>query len=383
MKHPWIKILSHSEMIIYMLPFKNNKYKNMKQIYILITILFLIFGNLYAQTDTVTEDVFGPTSLVLNGNDLYIAEAQGNKISKINITATTPTTPTDVFNGLSKPTSLVLNGNDLYIAEELAGRISKIDISATVPVATTVITGLNYPVGLALNGNNLYIAEYYGHKISKIDITSTTPTITDVVTGVYFPTKLALNGDYLYIAIAGSSGKKISKIDITSTTPTIIDVVAGLGNYPSGMTFNGNDLYFCDSGESKISKIDITSTTPTIIDVVTGLNYPVGLFLNGNVLYIAISGGNKISKINLSTLSVNKNDAIKETYIFPNPTTNQATISLPNNLNLEYVNIYNTLGQKIQTITSTIMHTSTFAKGIYYVEVVTNQGKTTKKLIKQ
>ncbi|MFV0571763.1 MAG: T9SS type A sorting domain-containing protein [Xanthomarina gelatinilytica] len=78
------------------------------------------------------------------------------------------------------------------------------------------------------------------------------------------------------------------------------------------------------------------------------------------------------------------NTKIVETYgLYPNPATNQVTISLPQNLNLKYAAIYNALGQKTQTTTNTTINTSAFAKGIYYIEVVTNQGKATKKLIKQ
>ncbi|MDA9057623.1 T9SS type A sorting domain-containing protein, partial [Flavobacteriaceae bacterium] len=65
----------------------------------------------------------------LNGNDLYITENSGNKISKIDITATTPTTTTDVVTGLNGPSELLLNGSDLYITEVSGNKILKIDLS--------------------------------------------------------------------------------------------------------------------------------------------------------------------------------------------------------------------------------------------------------------
>jgi hypothetical protein len=63
----------------------------MKQIYILATFLFIGITNLNAQATDVVTGLNGPFALVLNGNDLYIAKFNGNKISKIDITATTPT----------------------------------------------------------------------------------------------------------------------------------------------------------------------------------------------------------------------------------------------------------------------------------------------------
>ena len=47
---------------------------------------------------------------------MYIVDYGNNKISKINLTETTPSL-TDVVTGLSGPTGLAINGNDLYIVE--------------------------------------------------------------------------------------------------------------------------------------------------------------------------------------------------------------------------------------------------------------------------
>lgn len=86
----------------------------------------------------------------------------------------------------------------------------------------------------------------------------------------------------------------------------------------------------------------------------------------------------------LSGAVLSSNSEVLEAFsLYPNPATSQAIITLPQNLNLKCVNIYNAIGQKIETINSTSINISALAKGIYYIEVVTNQGKATKKLIKQ
>lgn len=140
----------------------------MKQFYILI--LLISSGFLNAQVTDVVTGLNTPVGLVLNGNDLYIAEIGGNRILKIDITANT-LTATEVVTGLNGPIGLELNGNDLYIAEA-GGKISKMDITATTPTATDVLKGLNRPAGLQLNGNDLYIAEANGNKISKFNLPS-------------------------------------------------------------------------------------------------------------------------------------------------------------------------------------------------------------------
>ena len=66
---------------------------------------------------------------------------------------------------------------------------------------------------------------------------------------------------------------------------------------------------------------------------------------------------------------------------YPNPTTNQFTIEIPLSQTLEKVNIYNNIGQFIKTSQKNIINTSKLSSGLYYVEVITAQGKATKKLV--
>ena len=56
-------------------------------------------------------------------------------------------------------------------------------------------------------------------------------------------------------------------------------------------------------------------------------------------------------------------------------------IELQDDAILENVTIYNNLGQKIKTIKQNTVDVSTLAKGLYFVEVTTNQGKASKKVI--
>ena len=67
--------------------------------------------------------------------------------------------------------------------------------------------------------------------------------------------------------------------------------------------------------------------------------------------------------------------------MYPNPVSNQITIQLNNNLKLERINIYNILGQLINSYSEKVIKTTDYSEGIYYVEVITNQGKSIKKLI--
>jgi len=75
-------------------------------------------------------------------------------------------------------------------------------------------------------------------------------------------------------------------------------------------------------------------------------------------------------------------DYIKSNFnLFPNPATNQFTIQLNDASVIEHVSIYNILGQEVLNSKKLTINTSKLASGTYIVELTTNQGKSTKKLI--
>jgi hypothetical protein len=67
--------------------------------------------------------------------------------------------------------------------------------------------------------------------------------------------------------------------------------------------------------------------------------------------------------------------------IFPSPADNQFTIQLDADTELELINLYNNLGQLVHSTSVPVVDSSNLSSGMYYVEVITNEGKATKKLI--
>lgn len=109
----------------------------------------------------------------------------------------------------------------------------------------------------------------------------------------------------------------------------------------------------------------------------------VKLLIGGGFTKYNGIGRNRITRLNIDSLLNNTDlsfDNLK-ILIYPNPTSETLTIELENNLILEKVNIYNTLGQIIKTESNTNIDVSKLQKGTYFVEVVTNNGKATKSII--
>ena len=83
----------------------------------------------------------------------------------------------------------------------------------------------------------------------------------------------------------------------------------------------------------------------------------------------------------LSAVLSNDSFVLSQFNLYPNPVKDQFTIQLNQSLDLQKVNIYNSLGQFISSTTKRIVDTTDLSSGLYYVEVITNQGKATKKIV--
>ena len=356
----------------------------MKQIRILASILLLTCFEVNSQiTEVVSGGLAWPSSIELNGNDLYIAQISFGKISKIDITEATPVI-TDVLTGLASPSGLLLNGNDLYFGQNNLdtpahdSSIYKIDITEATPIATEVLNGIGFLSDMVLNGNDLYFSDTQVDKIYKIDITEATPVVTELLTGLDAPSGLALNGNDLYfiennLDTSVINDASVSKIDITEAAPIATEVVTGFPPGASNLLINGNELFI--SLYDSIIKTDITNTS-LITNLTTGLDnlLPTGMELNGNDLYFGdryVGGGeDKIYKIENASLSVDENTLTSGLQIYPNPSDDY--IQFYNLTKIENYTVYNSLGKVITNGTiskNQKIDVKNYSNGLYFFKL--------------
>lgn len=69
--------------------------------------------------------------------------------------------------------------------------------------------------------------------------------------------------------------------------------------------------------------------------------------------------------------------------MYPNPVDDQLHIKLPSQVKLEQARVFNMLGQKLMLTDTTLLQLGTLESGVYLVELQTNQGTLTRKVIKQ
>ena len=213
-------------------------------------------------SDILTISSISGFCIQVYGNDLYYSSPTEGTIYKIDITDTSMT-PTVVVTGLNGPYYIALNGNDLYISQGFSSgspepgyKISKIDITESSPTVVDVITqGLSGPAGMVFHGNDLYIANAFGARyISKIDITNSESNLITIASGLSRPTDMLVKDDILYIC--GSSAGKIYKIDLTETVPEVITLV-DFNTIINGIDIKGDFLYATLDNPKKIIRFDV------------------------------------------------------------------------------------------------------------------------------
>lgn len=237
--------------------------------------------NTQSQNPNPTEVFQGETGLrclAVSNDILYFRH--NSKISRINLTEENPTASDLVTNIYAY--GIAIKGNDLYIAERDENRISKIDITIGNSSLTTIISNLNAPSDIVLKDNDLYIAESSSNKISKIDVTEVNPTPYNIITNLNDPDQLLLIDNELYIVEQFSY--KVSKIDLSESPITSENVITDLAG-PSGIASHENCFYVSESFQSKISRA-CNTTLSTISDYVDDIK----VFNNPSTKNIIVSG---------------------------------------------------------------------------------------------
>lgn len=140
-----------------------------------------------------------------------------------------------------------------------------------------------------------------------------------------------------------------------------------------GLSKDGYNLVIGNSGVSSIGGKTVTTNfeEKSISDnLLQANNYQAKGTFPGSV-----------QVFNLSGILSSDTFVLENFNIYPNPTTDILNIELKENLALEKVLIYNTTGQLVRETAEKTINIGSFAKGIYNVQVLTNQGKATKKVI--
>ncbi|WP_422106635.1 T9SS type A sorting domain-containing protein [Winogradskyella sp.] len=132
----------------------------------------------------------------------------------------------------------------------------------------------------------------------------------------------------------------------------------------------GQDIDGEAAGDLSGSAVSLSSDG-SIVAIGANVNQGSGLFAG------------HVRVFNLSNVLTTADRANLEFDVYPNPTKDQFTIQLDNPSDLQSINIYNPLGQLVLSAKEVTVDISKFTSGLYTVEVLTTNGKDSKKLIIQ
>jgi len=116
--------------------------------------------------------------------------------------------------------------------------------------------------------------------------------------------------------------------------------------------------------------------------------WSVSLSADGSVVAIGATfndgNGTEAGHVRVYNLSVvlSRDSFVQTNFtVYPNPTANFVTVQLSEGLQLEKVNLYSTLGHLIKTERDAVFSVKELAKGSYFLEVITKQGKAIKTIV--
>jgi len=161
--------------------------------------------------------------------------------------------------------------------------------------------------------------------------------------------------------------------------------IEGFPLRPEGFTFlNGAVLGDIDND----GMMDLTANSNTLtfgggVDMSYVNTYNLNIpFDKSKILSNGYKGSNtRDGLIKEEVLSVNEFFGNEKLNIFPNPTKTHFKVKLDTDDELLNLSLYNNLGQLVLSTAESFVDVTTLASGLYVVQVMTNKGKRTSKVI--
>ncbi len=293
------------------------------------------------------------------------------------------------------PTDIASDQNNLYVVGYNEFVIFVIDKNTGL-VTSTIPIDILKPYGISVNGNYAYVLDNINHKIEKINLQ--TAIVEDSLflnTTNSYPTGLVCTDNNLWINDSRGPSPSVEN-DTTFNIEFNGEFLKGhrsQGDYPTGLAWDGTNLYSTDNVSQTIYKLNPENFEITQAIYAPGGNYPNGLAFDGNNLWLINNASDSIYQIqiNQNITSINDFNIKNNLIVYPNPAKDliSININLTQNSNLDISiydingklikNIYNKYSKKGKlTITTNI---SELNHGVYLLQAKSNLKMQTKRLI--
>jgi hypothetical protein len=354
----------------------------------------------YSQTSVTI-----PNTVVYNSQNYTVTSISDNAFnSSNNLTSVTiPNSVISIGNGafaechiltsVTIPNSVTSIGNNAFY---LCSSLTSVSIPNSVTsigsdafVACSSLTTVSIPNSVTSIGSNAFRG---CNSLMSVTIPNSVTSIVDGVfyecrglTSINIPNSVTTIGNNAFGGCIGLTSINIPN-SVTSIGIEAFVSCTGLTTItlPNSLTSIGSVAFAYCTG---LTTVNCYVTTPLVISsgvfanvnqAVCALNVPIG----SEALYEAAAVWTDFNPINGNLLGTNSFDLKNNSSVYPNPASEIVTIELSNTIQLQKVNFYNALGQMVKTTNTATTTISDLAQGDYFVEIITDKGKTTKKIIK-
>ena len=291
---------------------------------------------------------------------------------------------------ISFPNALAFDGTDLWITGQNEFNIYKISM-LDGSILESIPINLLEPYGMTFDGTYFYIADGQTDVIQKID------TQGNIITTIPVPTPqpsqshgLTFDGSAIWLNDQREPTQSSSYNDLTyviNPNGSVLNQYNTLGNLPTGLAFDGTNIWSLDNGLDELHKID--PNTYTIIETFnTPSSVPTGLTFDGQYLWLVDNGTDLIYQIDIGSLSNSEFQFDNFLKIYPNPTNHYIHLDIKSSYNKADISIYDSTGKLLekmifenqQLLKINVDH---FQDGLYFININIDGKLYTDKIIKK
>ena len=386
--------------------FKFNKMKKL-----LFALFFLVNVSCFSQTiyNVILEqiavgDVNGPEAIAFDGNGLMYTANEDGRIIVLNRDGSNPQ---DYAQTGGRPLGLKFDSlGNLIVADAFQGLLS-IDTTGQITVLSTSFAGVPFMLTDDLDigsDGTIYFSDASslnslgnhtndwgqpnGRLLSYNPNTDVTNLLLD---NLYFANGVALSHDESYLLVNESAVNHVRRYWLTGPNSGQTDVFSNVNQFqglPDNITYNDDSLFWVATFFGPVIALDNNG------QIVYQLNFNSNLLTENtsavqynDTLYLGPLHDSLIGKIPIPTeilLSNTESISQKSDFtIYPNPTKENITLNIHNFNGSIIAEVYDIIGNKLQTTNKINISLSDYANGIYILKVAYGDRVEQLKVIKE
>lgn len=363
-----------------------------------------IFKDIYSGSNSSNPDHF----TVFNGNLFFSASSiDGRELWQSDGTVSGTNLVLNINPTDSNPESLTIFNNKLYFTADDGVNGRELWVTDGTAAGTQMVmdlyagaTGSN-PQNLTVFNNLLCFTATHptlGTELFKMTTLESVFNVKNISSGSNSSNPSSLhvfNGALYFSADDGTNGIELwSSTGFSSTTNMIKNIntsPSSPDSNPSGFQDYNGKLYFSANDGNNGTELWVTDGSNAGTVMVDDINSsgdsdPTDLVVANNYLFFSANDGStgiELYKYYDPTLSTNDVELKSSIAMYPNPTS--SLFAIETNQPITEVSIYDVQGKRVKSFSQTnaSYNTEGLTSGIYFVNIKTDKGELTKKLIKQ